>query len=130
MVGGCAAQPAFGVGVMLKSVCFVLMAVLVAGRPVYVLYCVVGNWNAYFGPLIYLRDRELYPLQLILKEILSATKVESTQIMDSSLLAQLSSQVDAMKYALVVVATVPMLVLYPFVQKFFEKGVMVGSLKG
>ena len=97
---------------------------------VILLYCVVGNWNAYFGPLIYLRDRELYPLQLILKEILSATKVESTQIMDSSLLAQLSSQVDAMKYALVVVATVPMLVLYPFVQKFFEKGVMVGSLKG
>ena len=112
---------------------YLIKVVLPLSKPVIsviMLYCVVGNWNAYFGPLIYLRDRELYPLQLILREILSATKVESTQIADSQLLAQLSSQVDAMKYSLVVVATVPMLVLYPFVQKFFEKGVMIGSLKG
>lgn len=112
---------------------YLMKVVIPLSKPVIsviMLYCVVGKWNAYFGPLIYLRDRELYPLQLILREILSATKVESTQIADSQLLAQLSSQVDAMKYSLVVVATVPMLVLYPFVQKFFEKGVMIGSLKG
>lgn len=112
---------------------YLMKVVIPLSKPVIsviLLYCVVGNWNAYFGPLIYLRDRDLYPLQLILKEILSSTKVEATQITDSQLLAQLASQVDAMKYSLVVVATVPMLVLYPFVQKFFEKGVMIGSLKG
>lgn len=112
---------------------YLMKVVIPLSKPVIsviLLYCVVGKWNAYFGPLIYLRDRDLYPLQLILKEILSSTKVEATQITDSQLLAQLASQVDAMKYSLVVVATVPMLVLYPFVQKFFEKGVMIGSLKG
>lgn len=94
------------------------------------LYNIVGNWNAYFGPMIYLRDRELYPLQLVLREILAATKVDTSQFTDASLIAKLSGASEVMKYSLIVVATVPMLVLYPFVQKFFEKGVMVGSLKG
>jgi len=97
---------------------------------VILLYCVVGQWNSYFTPLIYLRDRELFPLQLILREILAATRIDVSEISDSSVLAGIANQVDAMKYALIVVATVPMLILYPFVQKFFEKGVMIGSLKG
>ena len=101
-----------------------------ASLAVICLYNIVGNWNAYFGPMIYLRDRSLYPLQLILREILAAAKVDTSQISDAALIAQLSGASEVMKYSLIVVATVPMLVLYPFVQKFFEKGVMVGSLKG
>jgi len=112
---------------------YLVKVVIPLSKPVIsviLLYCVVGLWNAYFVPLIYLRDRNLFPLQLILQEILSATRIDATQIADSEVLAGIASQVDAMKYSLVVVATVPMLVIYPFVQKFFEKGVMIGSLKG
>ena len=112
---------------------YLVKVVIPLSKPVIsviLLYCVVGLWNSYFVPLIYLRDRELFPLQLILQEILSATRIDATQITDSEVLAGIASQVDAMKYSLVVVATVPMLVIYPFVQKFFEKGVMIGSLKG
>ena len=56
--------------------------------------------------------------------------MNATQMQDASLLAELSAQADVMKYALIVVSAVPMLILYPFVQKFFEKGVMIGSVKG
>ena len=81
-------------------------------------------------PLLYLRDRELFPLQLILRNILSSSKVNAGDFQDSAVLAKMQEAADAMKYALIVVSTVPMLVFYPFVQKFFEKGVMVGALKG
>ena len=80
--------------------------------------------------MIYLRDKDLYPLQLVLREILAATKVDSSQFSDPALLAKLSGAAEVMKYSLIIVATVPMLIIYPCVQKFFEKGVMVGSLKG
>lgn len=94
------------------------------------LYYLVGNWNDYFDPLIYLRRTELQPLQLILRGILGSTKVDTSQMMDPSAAAQLANAADTMKYALIVISTVPMLILYPFVQKFFDKGVMMGSLKG
>lgn len=97
---------------------------------VIILYSVVGSWNSYMTPLLYLRDRELFPLQLILRSILSSSKVNAGDFQDSAVLAKMQEAADAMKYALIVVSTVPMLVLYPFVQKFFEKGVMVGALKG
>lgn len=94
------------------------------------LYYMVGNWNDYFDPLIYLRKTELQPLQLILRGILSSAKVDTSQMTDASAAAQLANAADSMKYALIVISTVPMLILYPFVQKFFDKGVMMGSLKG
>ena len=97
---------------------------------VIILYSVVGSWNSYMTPLLYLRDRELFPLQLILRSILTTTKVNAGDFQDSAVLAKMQEAADAMKYALIVVSTVPMLVFYPFVQKFFEKGVMVGALKG
>ena len=81
-------------------------------------------------PLLYLRDRELFPLQLVLRSILVSTKVNAGDFQDSQILSMMQQAADAMKYALIVVSTVPMLVFYPFVQKFFEKGVMVGALKG
>ena len=97
---------------------------------VIILYSIVGSWNSYMTPLLYLRDRELFPLQMILRSILTSSKVNAGDFQDSAILAKMQEGADAMKYALIVVSTVPMLVLYPFVQKFFEKGVMVGALKG
>lgn len=94
------------------------------------LYALVGKWNDYFGPLIYLRDRELYPLQLIVREILSASIIDVTNVTDPEVVEKLASASDLMKYSLIIVSTLPMLVLYPFLRKFFEKGVMIGSLKG
>ena len=94
------------------------------------LYYAVGHWNSYFKEMIYLRDRDLYPLQLILREILSATTVDASQMGSAEELAAMVGAADVMKYALIVVSTVPILVLYPFIQRFFEKGVMLGSLKG
>ena len=117
----------------ISDVGYLLKIVLPLSKPVIsviLLYCVVAHWNAYFTPLIYLRDRELYPLQLVLREILAATRIDASQFADAEAAAMAAGQADTMKFALVVVATVPMLILYPFVQKFFEKGVMIGSLKG
>lgn len=94
------------------------------------LYYAVGHWNSYFKEMIYLRDRDKYPLQLILREILNATTVDVSQMSSAEELVALAGAADVMKYALIVVSTVPILMLYPFIQKFFEKGVMLGSLKG
>lgn len=94
------------------------------------LYYLVGHWNDYFGPLIYLRAEELQPLQLILRGLLASAKVDTSAMTDLSAVAKISGAEDVMKYSLIVVSTLPMLILYPFVQKFFDKGVMMGSLKG
>lgn len=94
------------------------------------LYYLVGHWNDYFGPLIYLRDSHLQPLQLILRGLLASAKVDTSAMTDLSAIAKISGAEDVMKYSLIVVSTLPMLILYPFVQKFFDKGVMMGSLKG
>jgi len=94
------------------------------------LYYAVGQWNSYFNAMLYLRDRTLYPLQLVLREILNASNVDLSQISDAELLRQLIGASDLMKYSLIVISSVPILVAYPFVQKFFDKGVMIGSVKG
>lgn len=93
---------------------------------VMVLFYGVGQWNAWFPALLYLRDRALYPLQMVLREVL----IES----DISNMAGSSGDVeiigDGLKYATMVVATVPIMCLYPFLQKYFVKGVMIGAVKG
>jgi multiple sugar transport system permease protein/putative aldouronate transport system permease protein len=94
------------------------------------LYGVVNHWNSYFTPMIYLRDQSKFPLQLVVQTILSVSSVDSAQIQDPALLAEILTSTEVMRYALIVVATLPMIIFYPFVQKFFEKGVMVGSVKG
>ncbi len=94
------------------------------------LYAVVGKWNSYMTPLLYLRERNYYPLQLILNEMLNQTKIDTTQMADQSLADGLAASLDGVKYTLIVVGVAPMLILYPFVQKFFEKGVTMGSVKG
>lgn len=97
---------------------------------VILLYYAVAHWNAYFNSMLYLRDRELYPLQMVLRDVLNASNVDLSQIDDAELLAQMTGAADLIKYALIVVSTVPILCAYPFVQKYFEKGVMIGSVKG
>lgn len=97
---------------------------------VLVLYYAVGHWNAYFNALIYLSNRDLFPLQLFLREILILNTASSSQIMDPEMEEKMRGMADLLKYALIVVSTVPILCAYPFAQKYFTKGVMVGSLKG
>lgn len=94
------------------------------------MYEIVGEWNSYFGPMIYLRDKQLQPLQLVLRRIMLSTQLEASMMIDASLTSQMAQLGDVMKYALIVVSSVPMLMLFPFVQKFFAQGVMLGSLKG
>lgn len=97
---------------------------------VIILYYAVAHWNSYFTGMLYLRDQSLYPLQLILRSILNAGKVDLSQITDASLIQQMKGIGDLMKYSLIIVSSAPIIIAYPFVQKFFEKGVMIGSVKG
>ncbi|MEN6315101.1 MAG: carbohydrate ABC transporter permease [Clostridiaceae bacterium] len=95
---------------------------------VMVLYYGVGHWNSWFNALIFLRKREMFPLQLILREILITNTT-----MDMSIGVDAGDQElvgDLIKYAVIVIATVPILCLYPFLQKYFVKGIMIGALKG
>ena len=101
-----------------------------ASISVILLYALVGKWNSYFAPMIYLRDRNLYPLQLVVREILNAAKVDTSNITDAEVLEKFATAADLMKYSLIIVSTLPMLILYPCLQKFFQKGVMIGSIKG
>ncbi|MDW7655788.1 MAG: carbohydrate ABC transporter permease [Bacillota bacterium] len=98
------------------------------------LYYAVGHWNAFFNALIYLTKSYLYPLQLYLRNILIENQmIDLIANEDSDALEAILRNVqlrESMKYGIVVVSTLPMLVLYPFVQKYFVKGVMIGSLKG
>ncbi len=94
------------------------------------LYYAVAHWNSYFNAMMYLRDRNLYPLQLVLRDILNAANVDLSQISDPEILRQLSGASDVMRYSLIVISTVPMMAAYPIVQKYFKQGVMIGSVKG
>ena len=94
------------------------------------LYYAVGHWNAYFNAFLYLNSRALYPLQLFLREILIANIIDTTMDVDPELLEKRAGLADVLKYSLIIVASGPVLVLYPFVQKHFIKGVMIGSIKG
>ncbi len=94
------------------------------------LYYGVGHWNAYMGALIYLSDDKKYPLQLILREILIQTQMTNELMADSATAQKAMQEAEIMKYSVVIVASIPVLMLYPFLQKYFVKGVMVGAIKG
>ncbi|WP_105614854.1 carbohydrate ABC transporter permease [Vallitalea okinawensis] len=95
---------------------------------VMILYYGVGAWNGWFWASVFLRQRELYPLQLILREILIANDVDS--MTQGASLADQEAIGESIKYATIVVATLPILCVYPFLQKYFVKGVMIGAVKG
>lgn len=92
------------------------------------LYYAVGQWNSYFNAMIFLQDENLYPLQLVLKEILIAS--ESTVGGSGETILEQYRLANQLKYVSVIVSSLPVIMLYPFVQKHFEQGVMIGSLKG
>ena len=94
------------------------------------LYQAVGIWNSYFNGMIYLTKKELYPLQVVLRSILMLGNISFDDIEDVEAVENLIGLSALMKYAVIVVASVPVMIMYPFVQRFFVKGVVVGSVKG
>jgi putative aldouronate transport system permease protein len=93
------------------------------------LFYAVGHWNAFFNAIIYLRDQSLYPLQIILREIMLQNSLEAVGG-DMVGMYEKVMRGETMKYAVILVASAPVLMLYPFVQKYFVKGIMVGAVKG
>lgn len=94
-----------------------------------VLFYAVGHWNSYFNALIYLNSRARYPLQIFLREIV--VQNQFSDMMDTTEgFAEQAMLTESIKYCTIVVASVPMLILYPFITKYFTKGVMLGAIKG
>ena len=94
------------------------------------LYCAVGIWNSYFDAFIYLSDKNKFPLQVVLRNILILNQMDMSTVADLRDMASRQGMSNLLKYAIIVVSSAPLLVLYPFVQKYFVKGIMVGSVKG
>lgn len=114
------------IGYLLKVVLPLSKSILA----VITLYYAVAYWNSYFNAMLYLRDESLYPLQLVLRSILNSGKVDLSQITDVDIIKQMRGLSDLMKYSLIIISSAPIIIAYPFVQRFFEKGVMIGSVKG
>ncbi len=108
---------------ILLPVCTPIIAVLA-------LWQFVGMWNSYFDALIYLDDTAKQPLQVVLRSILIQNKPESGMISDMQSTAERAQLAELLKYATIIVSSLPLLVMYPFFQKYFDAGIMVGSVKG
>lgn len=91
-----------------------------------------AHWGTYFNAMVYIRDSKLYPLQVVLRNILLLNSADNEMIesFDPEMAAHMEALKNSLKYSIIVFATAPMIMIYPFVQKYFVKGVMVGSLKG
>ncbi|GIP21106.1 carbohydrate ABC transporter permease [Paenibacillus sp. J22TS3] len=112
---------------------FFLRIVIPLSKPiiaVMVLYHVVGFWNGFFDALIYLNDQAKYPLQLVLRNILVQNQVGSNMMVDVESYSAKLRVTELIKYGVIIVASVPLLILYPFLQRYFVKGAMIGSIKG
>ncbi|GGH85886.1 putative aldouronate transport system permease protein [Pullulanibacillus pueri] len=110
-----------------------LKVILPLSKPiiaVMVLFYAVGHWNSFFDALIYLQDDTLYPLQLVLREILIQNQAAYLDELGSFGMADQALLAESMKYAIIIIASLPVLILYPFIQRHFVKGVMIGSIKG
>lgn len=94
------------------------------------LYYAVGHWNAFFNGLIYVTNNKLYPLQVILRDILISGQSVDPSIIDPESLDLMKQIARTIKYGVIIVSSLPVLIMYPFVQKYFVKGVMIGSVKG
>lgn len=92
-------------------------------------YAVNTHWNTYFQALIYLKDQDLFPLQIVLREILIENSIDASMLIDVEDLVAREGLRDLLKFSLIVVASVPVMILYPFVQRHFIKGMMIGSVK-
>ena len=108
---------------ILLPVCTPVIAVLV-------LWQFVAMWNSYFDAMIYLNDSARQPLQLVLRSILIQNQPESGMISDMQSTAERAQLAELLKYATIIISSLPLLVMYPFFQKYFDSGVMAGSVKG
>ena len=90
----------------------------------------MGIWNGYFDALIYINDKSMFPLQLELRNMLILNSMDQSTSVDLRELASRQGMSNLLKYAVIVISSVPLLLVYPFVQKYFVKGIMVGSVKG
>ncbi|NMA66924.1 MAG: carbohydrate ABC transporter permease [Clostridiaceae bacterium] len=98
---------------------------------VMVLFYAVGHWNSFFNALIYLNDQMMYPLQLILRNILIVNQsMDNSMLNDVREMLEKQKAAELIKYGVIVVSSLPILILYPFIQKYFVKGVMIGAIKG
>lgn len=108
----------------------IVLPVSKAVTAVIALYYAVQHWNAFFNALIYLHEQKFYPLQLVLREILVGSQTVMQNITDIESLGEQQRMAEQIKYGVIIVSSLPVLIMYPFVQKFFVKGVMIGSVKG
>jgi len=111
---------------------YLLKIIVPLSTPIFavlVLFYAVGHWNSFFNAMLYLRDPSLQPLQVVLRDFLI---IDQTILQTDDLMSQLEKLYmrDLLRYSLIIVASLPVLVLYPFIQKYFIKGIMIGSLKG
>ena len=116
-----------------SDIYFILKIVLPLSAPiiaVLTMFYAVGHWNSYFNAMIYLQDANKFTLQVVLRNILIANQIDNDMMKDVDAMAKQEGLAQLLKYSLIVVASVPMLILYPFIQKHFVKGVMIGALKG
>jgi len=114
--------------------------VLPLSKPILVtiaLFYGVGHWNQFFQALIYISDKDRFPLQLVLRNMLLMGNNAMTSMLSGGMsgenakyMAELMKQIEILKYAVIIVSVLPVLIVYPFLQKFFMKGIMMGSLKG
>lgn len=115
------------VGILIRVVLPVSMPIIA----VIVIFYFVSHWNAYFSALLYLNKREMYPLQVFLRQILIQNSLgDMAGTADSSGTMELALLFESIKYAVIIVASLPVLLLYPLMQRFFVKGIMMGSIKG
>jgi multiple sugar transport system permease protein/putative aldouronate transport system permease protein len=112
---------------------YMLRIVVPLSKPiiaVLVLYYGVARWNSYSDAILYLNSAALQPLQMILREILIMSDIDATMMSNSDALARNNGLKDLLQYSVIVVASLPVMLIYPFVQKYFVKGVMIGAVKG
>lgn len=112
---------------------YLLKVIVPLSKPilaVLALYYGIAKWNNYFDAMLYLNDAKLQPITVVLREILIQNQIDPTMLTDASALAKLQGMTELLKYSVIVVASVPVLAIYPFVQKYFVKGVTIGAVKG
>ncbi|GGI66551.1 carbohydrate ABC transporter permease [Enterococcus alcedinis] len=94
------------------------------------LYAFVGQWNSYFDAMIYIKDADLQPLQLVLRNILIQNQPSQDMVGANTAMAEMKQIAELIKYSTIVISSLPLIIMYPFFQKYFDKGVLVGSVKG
>ena len=116
-----------------RTLRFFTQIVLPLSKPiiaVMVLFYAISHWNAFFNALLYLTSSDRYPLQIVLRNILLTNQPDASMVDDMASLLERQKLAELIKYGVITVASIPVLIMYPFVQRFFVTGVMIGSIKG